>query len=179
MRRLFLYFVLNLWYNIAILIGGEHFEPRPNLPIQVKTLPNGFQYVIFKNQKPEGKVFIRLDVNMGSFFDKEGEEGLAHFLEHATFLGSDNFPQGFRKGLGCLGVKSTAFTEILYTKYVFDLQKNSAEAIDKIHGTHLTFICIIACRGIFYKKSKKNCRNRLNMLFKCDIVYTILRLYAD
>ena len=131
MRRLFLYFVLNLWYNIAILIGGEHFEPRLNLPIQVKTLPNGFQYVIFRNQKPEGKVFIRLDVNMGSFFEKEGEEGLAHFLEHATFLGSDNFPQGFRKGLGCLGVESTAFTEILYTKYVFDLQKNSAEAIDK------------------------------------------------
>ena len=54
-----------------------------------------------------------------------------------------------------------------------------AKAVDKIHSTHLTFIYIIACLKISGKKSKKICKNRLNMLFKCDIVYTILRTYPE
>ena len=46
-------------------------------------LANGLTYYIKKNAKPESKVELRLVVNAG----------VAHFLEHMAFNGTNNFPK--------------------------------------------------------------------------------------
>ncbi|MCO5248164.1 MAG: insulinase family protein [Chitinophagales bacterium] len=55
------------------------------------TLPNGMQYFIRKNTKPENRMELRLMVNAGSNQEDDDQKGLAHFLEHMAFNGSKNF----------------------------------------------------------------------------------------
>jgi len=41
---------------------------------------------------PEGRAFVRLVVNAGSLREEDHEQGLAHFVEHMAFLGTERFP---------------------------------------------------------------------------------------
>ncbi|WP_027359553.1 M16 family metallopeptidase [Desulforegula conservatrix] len=55
---------------------------------------NGLRYVIMKNKKPEGRVSIHLNIQAGSGYENQGEEGIAHFLEHMLFNGTKSYPPG-------------------------------------------------------------------------------------
>lgn len=57
-------------------------------------LPNGFRYVILPNRKPEGRVALHLNVQVGSLMEQAHELGVAHFLEHMAFNGSRHFAPG-------------------------------------------------------------------------------------
>ena len=57
-------------------------------------LGNGLTYYIRSNRIPEGKIHFRLIVNAGSTSESDAQQGLAHFLEHIAFKGSDSFPPG-------------------------------------------------------------------------------------
>src|SRR3972149_4316514 len=52
-------------------------------------LPNGFTYFIRENKKPEKRVQVTLAVKAGSLLEEDGTEGLAHFLEHMGFNGTE------------------------------------------------------------------------------------------
>ena len=58
------------------------------------TLPNGLQYFIRQNAKPEDRIALRLAVKAGSVNESEHQRGLAHFLEHMAFNGSTHFKPG-------------------------------------------------------------------------------------
>ncbi|WP_269623068.1 M16 family metallopeptidase [Prochlorococcus marinus] len=68
----------------------------------------------------------------GSFYEKEGEEGLAHFLEHMVFKGSSKLKEGeFDKQIEALGGSSnaaTGFDDVHY--YVLVPPENVITAID-------------------------------------------------
>ncbi|MEQ9438653.1 MAG: insulinase family protein [Cyclobacteriaceae bacterium] len=55
------------------------------------TLDNGLTYYIRQNSKPENRVELRLAVNAGSILENDNQLGLAHFLEHMAFNGTENF----------------------------------------------------------------------------------------
>lgn len=54
-------------------------------------LSNGFKYFIIENQIPQDFISLRLKVNVGSLAEETGEEGLAHFLEHMAFNGTEKY----------------------------------------------------------------------------------------
>nr|WKN36807.1 insulinase family protein [Tunicatimonas sp. TK19036] len=54
-------------------------------------LDNGLTYYIRQNSKPENRVELRLAVNAGSLLEEDSQLGLAHFLEHMAFNGTENF----------------------------------------------------------------------------------------
>ena len=56
-------------------------------------LDNGFTYYIRKNAKPENYAELRLAVNTGSIQEDDDQQGLAHFVEHMCFNGTENFPK--------------------------------------------------------------------------------------
>jgi len=64
--------------------------PDPN--IKIGKLGNGLTYYIKKNTKPEQRIELRLAVNAGSVCETDGQQGLAHFVEHMCFNGTKNFP---------------------------------------------------------------------------------------
>ena len=60
--------------------------------VRVGRLPDGITYYIRKNGRPEKRVSLRLAVKAGSVLEDEDQRGLAHFLEHMSFNGSEHVP---------------------------------------------------------------------------------------
>ena len=67
-------------------------KPDPN--VVWGKLENGFRYVLMKNKEPKDRVSMHLNVQAGSLNEREDERGVAHFLEHMLFNGSENFEPG-------------------------------------------------------------------------------------
>ena len=55
------------------------------------TLGNGLKYFIRANSEPKNRAFLRLVVNIGSLAEEENQRGVAHFLEHMAFNGTEHF----------------------------------------------------------------------------------------
>src|SRR3989344_1063639 len=58
--------------------------------LQKATLPNGVRFIHYK--KPNAPIAITIASRSGSRFDPKGKEGLAHFLEHMMFMGTEKYP---------------------------------------------------------------------------------------
>lgn len=62
--------------------------------LQQGELANGFRYVLKQNREPKNRVAVFLYVKAGSLNEADHQRGLAHFLEHMMFKGTENFPAG-------------------------------------------------------------------------------------
>ncbi|KAG4923560.1 hypothetical protein AAZX31_18G052800 [Glycine max] len=71
------------------------------------------------------KAAAAMCVGMGSFSDPYEAQGLAHFLEHMLFMGSDEFPDEneYDSYLSKHGGSSNAYTETEYTCYHFEVKR--------------------------------------------------------
>ncbi|POM73625.1 Nardilysin-like protein [Phytophthora palmivora] len=67
-----------------------------------------------------------LTVDVGSLADPEGLPGLAHYLEHMIFMGSEKYPEedAFEDFLSSHGGSSNGATECESTRFVFDVDAN-------------------------------------------------------
>ena len=67
------------------------------LPVdsEIKTgvLDNGLTYYLRRNDSPGGRLEMRLLVNAGSVQEDADQAGMAHFLEHMMFNGTERFPR--------------------------------------------------------------------------------------
>lgn len=68
-------------------------ETMPTSPLLYRnTLPNGLTYFIHENPTPADRAELRLVIRAGSVLEADDQRGLAHFVEHMAFNGSENFP---------------------------------------------------------------------------------------
>ncbi len=100
------------------------------------TLPNGLQYFIRKNAKPENRMELRLAVNAGSIQEDDDQKGLAHFLEHMAFNGSKNFEKNdlvnYVESIGIkFGPHLNAYTSFDETVYMLQIPTDQPEMLDK------------------------------------------------
>ncbi len=108
---------------------------RPDPGVTYGTLPNGMRYAIMRNTQPAGIASIRLRIDAGSLGETGKTQGLAHFLEHMAFNGSQNVPEGEmvkllqRAGLA-FGPDTNASTSFGETTYMLDLPQTDAATID-------------------------------------------------
>ncbi|XP_020521166.1 insulin-degrading enzyme-like 1, peroxisomal [Amborella trichopoda] len=80
------------------------------------------------------KCAAAMDVNVGSFSDPEGLEGLAHFLEHMLFYASKKYPleDSYMKYITEHGGHANAFTASKHTNFQFDVNCDYfEEALDR------------------------------------------------
>ena len=98
----------------------------PDLPLDsavVKgVLDNGLTYYIRHNENPKGQADFYIAQKVGSILEEDNQAGLAHFLEHMCFNGTENFPnKGIINWLESVGVKFgynlNAYTSIDETVY--------------------------------------------------------------
>ena len=85
-------------------------------------LSNGLSYYIYRTADPAGRADFFLSSSIGSIVEKEEERGLAHFLEHLAFNGTEHFPgNSMIAWLESVGVKFgenlNAYTSIDETVY--------------------------------------------------------------
>ena len=98
-------------------------------------LDNGMRYAILENDTPSGSGALRMRFEVGSFHESEDQRGLAHFLEHMAFNGSENVPEGEmvkileRLGLA-FGADTNAYTSFDETVYLLDLPNLETETLD-------------------------------------------------
>lgn len=62
--------------------------------VMTGTLPNGLTYYIRHNDQTPGQADFYIANRVGSILEEPQQRGLAHFLEHMAFNGSENFPGG-------------------------------------------------------------------------------------
>ena len=98
-------------------------------------LKNGLKYYIKENKFPQKTAIFYLVINSGSTDEKDGEQGLAHFLEHMAFNGSRDFSKNeLIKQLESLGVKFgadlNAQTSYDQTSYVLTIDVNEKNLQD-------------------------------------------------
>ena len=113
----------------------EASDLSPDPQVRFGRLPNGMGYALMKNATPSGQASLRLRVDAGSLMETDAQQGLAHFLEHMAFNGSENVPEGeMTKILERLGLAfgadtnaSTAWTE---TVYKLDLPQTGDDIVD-------------------------------------------------
>ena len=85
-------------------------------------LQNGIKYIVI-NDSHLKKSFVTVSVNIGSYSNPEGYDGLAHFLEHMLFMGSKKYPNEnhYSDRLNQLGGGSNAYTDVMETVYYFNV----------------------------------------------------------
>ena len=75
-----------------------YLSQMPQLPnsdqVRIGKLENGLTYYIRHNELPKGRAEFYLATNVGAIQEIQPEQdGLAHFLEHMCFNGTQNFPE--------------------------------------------------------------------------------------
>ena len=105
---------------------------------RIGTLPNGLTYYIRHNERPIGQANFYIAQKVGSVLEEDNQRGLAHFLEHMCFNGTENFPgNSLIRYLESIGVKFgqqlNAYTSIDETVYNINNVPTSREAtIDSV-----------------------------------------------
>ena len=61
-------------------------------PYVMGKLPNGMTYYIQRNTEVPGQAVFSLVHNIGSLAEEPKEYGVAHFIEHMAFQGTEHFP---------------------------------------------------------------------------------------
>ena len=133
------YSLLSGFLILASVIAGAKNSVPLSLPSGTIEgfLPNGLHYIIHHNDLPKHNVECRLVMNVGSINETIQQRGVAHFLEHMAFKGSEHFPNRSvidyfeRQGMK-YGRDINAFTGFDRTIYWFTLpiDKYSTEIID-------------------------------------------------
>ncbi len=121
--------------------------PQPDWPHKKSDLPldpdvvfgrldNGFRYVLMRNQNPKNRVSMHLNIQAGSANEMDNQQGLAHFLEHMLFNGSEHFKPGelvkYFQSIGMqFGADANAHTGFFETVYDIFLPDGQEESFRK------------------------------------------------
>ncbi len=98
-------------------------------------LDNGLTYYIRHNELPRERVNFYIAQKVGSVQEEEDQRGLAHFLEHMCFNGSEHYPSGeivkYCESIGVkFGANLNAYTSTDETVYNIDDVPVSGSNID-------------------------------------------------
>ena len=98
-------------------------------------LSNGLRYAVRENDTPTKTATLLMRIDTGSINETEDTRGIAHFLEHMAFNGSENIPEGEmtkrleRFGLA-FGADTNASTGFNETTYQLELPDVSEEMLN-------------------------------------------------
>ena len=93
-------------------------------------LDNNIKYVFINDDHLE-KSFVTVAINVGSHSNLKDYDGIAHFLEHMLFMGSEKYPDEkiYFEELNKLGGYSNAYTASTETVYFFNVFDSGLEKI--------------------------------------------------
>jgi len=110
-----------------------HLSPNDEHQYRYLTLSNGLRVLLIRDENAQ-KAAAALAVNVGHFDDPQDREGLAHYLEHMLFLGTEKYPKvgEFQSYIGQHGGSNNAWTGTEHTCFFFDIDPNAFEpALDR------------------------------------------------
>ena len=135
--------VLLFFFSCFFVIGCTNLNQlAPTQPItsdndnkhyKALTLPNQLKVLLISDPDTE-KAAASLDLHIGSRQDPKQSQGLAHFLEHMLFLGTEKYPEpgAYQAFINNHGGRHNAYTAFEHTNYFFDVSPQYLEpALDR------------------------------------------------
>jgi len=144
--------------------------------VRTGTLANGLQYYVRNNDNPGAKASLQLAIKAGSVDELGDSTGLAHFVEHMLFNGTELFPENelidvlrsFGAEFGPDVNAYTSFDETVYQLSVPNADESIAIGMQVlVHWlSHATFDedQVVAERGVVldeWRRSTQSTRGRL------------------
>ena len=139
MKKIFAAMFMMLMAFSVNVTKAQSMGPMPvDDAVRVGKLDCGLTYYIRHNDHPEHRVNFYIAQRVGSIQEEESQRGLAHFLEHMAFNGSEHFNgEGksiidYTRSLGvAFGKDLNAYTSIAETVYnINDVPSTRQSAID-------------------------------------------------
>ena len=133
-----------IWFSLVLIllpgvsIASEEFIEPIKSEIDRKqyrgfTMENGLKVMLVSDPDTD-QAAASLDVHVGSGSDPSGWNGLAHFLEHMLFLGTEKYPNAgeYQEFIQSRGGSHNAYTAYANTNYFFYVSHESlAPALDR------------------------------------------------
>ncbi len=129
---------------LTVLILGSVIAAQPvwskPLPsdarIRTGTFANGVKWYYRAHGNPPGKMALMIHIRSGSLNETDDQRGLAHFMEHLCFNGTEHFPPGelipYFESIGMeFGADLNAFTSFDQTAYMLFTPDTETEQIGK------------------------------------------------
>ena len=106
----------------------------PDPAVITGALDNGLRYFVHENSEPENRAELRLVVNAGSILEDDDQLGLAHFVEHMAFNGTENFEKqalvDYLESIGMqFGPDINAYTSFDETVYMLQVPMDDPETL--------------------------------------------------
>ena len=76
---------LVLFFFFIVLVFGLSLDEN----LSVGELDNGFKYYLYQNDTPKESVSMIMHIKAGSSDERDDEQGIAHFVEHMAFNGTE------------------------------------------------------------------------------------------
>jgi len=112
------------------VIGSDNIvkSPTDSRDYLAFTLKNKLQVLVISDPEAD-KAAASLSVTVGSGSDPKDREGLAHFLEHMLFLGTEKYPEAgeYQQFISEHGGSHNAYTAFDETNYFFDVNASDLE----------------------------------------------------
>jgi Secreted/periplasmic Zn-dependent peptidases, insulinase-like len=141
----------SLWFAPTALAADEenikgvitpHVSPYDERDYRVLELENGLNVLLVSDDEAD-KAAASMNVRVGSAQDPDDLQGLAHFLEHMLFLGTEAYPEAdaYQRYLSRNAGSHNAFTASQDTNYFFSIEPSAFEgALDRFS----VFFCFTA-----------------------------------
>ncbi|MGB2079255.1 MAG: insulinase family protein, partial [Vibrio sp.] len=110
-----------------------HVSPNDHKQYRQLNLANGMRVLLIQDQTAH-KASAALAVRVGHYDDPTSRQGLAHFLEHMLFLGTDKYPKvgDFQAFISRNGGSNNAWTGTEHTCFFFDINPQAyPQAVDR------------------------------------------------
>jgi len=129
--------------DTGIVVDFEVIVPDPDdtpigidRDVRIGVLDNGLTYYVRSNDSPGDRVELRLAVDVGSLQQDEADSGLAHFVEHMLFNGTERYPgnelDDVLQDLGLsIGPDVNAFTSFDETVYSLSVSASDSSAVEE------------------------------------------------
>jgi zinc protease len=145
--------------------------------VRTGLLDNGLRYYVRSNDNPGGKAELRLVIGAGSVDEFGPSSGVAHFVEHMLFNGTDKFPENklidvlrsFGAAFGADINAYTTFDETVYSLSVPNADESLQTGLSVLEQwlSHVTFDPdqVVAERGVVLDEWRIRTQSTTGRLF--------------
>jgi len=150
--------------SAAVLLPATGNTQSLGMQVSEFRLANGMQVVVIPDRRTP-VVTHMVWYHVGSADETPGKSGLAHFLEHLMFKGTEKNPAGrFSKVVATIGGQENAFTSQDYTAYFQRVTKENLEQVmtfeaDRMTGLQLTDDVVLPEREVVLEERRTRTDN--------------------
>ena len=147
---------------MVLSVAPNHAASGPE--ISHSKLANGMEVVVIPDRRTP-VVTHMVWYRVGSADEPPGKSGIAHFLEHLMFKGTEKNPAGrFSKVLATLGGQENAFTSSDYTGYFQRVTRDRLKMVmefeaDRMTGLKLTDDAVLPERNVVLEEQNSRVAN--------------------